>query len=168
MCQYVLTTISMKSFEVLGWNERTCSCTNGTMFPKQFYVSLLSFWRCCLEFQWHEQGSINLSSGFYEYTDIPLEQKAAIISFTLTAGVYMQSLWSTDTGKESKQEIVKFFSHFTAVLSFCVGDVAGSNSPCLLDASGLTVTILRFLLISLDLIEYILYFLHGMYVWQMA
>lgn len=135
LCQHVLASVTTKSFEILGWNEDTGSCDRGTILPTTFYVSLLSFWRTCLEFHWNEHDVIHLSEGLYSYTDIPLGQKEAMIRFSLSAAEFIQSTWSTSLDKEAKQTVTKFFKQFTSVISFCLGKLQ-PNYQISLDSTG--------------------------------
>jgi hypothetical protein len=130
----MFTTVTTKSFEVLGWNQESCLCSSQNAVPHNYYTTLLSFWIHCLAFHKHEQDMIFLSAALYPYTDVPYEQKSSVIRFTLSAGTYFQTIWSEKTDKQTMQAIQTFFSRYIEVLSLCLGGLPNLSIPHSLDS----------------------------------
>lgn len=136
----ILSTLTIKSFEVLGWSEGTCTCNStgtSTSFPNNFFGSLMSFWKCCLDFQRKEEDLVHTSASMYAYVGLPHAQKVAMIRFTLSVGAYFRSTWSDGTDKQAATTLQKYFKSYVEVLSLCVGGLSQVHgSQALLDPSG--------------------------------
>ena len=142
LSQHIFGVVTFKSFEALGWDEDSCSCSNSNAFPPTFYSTLLSFWVHCLEFQKQEQDVIHLSSAVYTFSDFTYLQKNTVICFTLSAGAYFQSIWSDKTDKKAAQVIHTFFSRYIEVLSLCLGNLPNLVTPHSLDSGNFRATMM--------------------------